>query len=216
MVPLMSYFRDVLKVSVIGYEYIGYNHTKQTVAPCSQICFEAPSESESIPHTQITPSESKCYESINAVYKYIVDRLKVPEQQQVWMGISIGTGPTVALVSSLCKGSNLAKGSSLAKGSGPSMILVSPFYSATSVVSHFLSRIYDVFPSYDKMKSVTAPTLILHGSNDEVIPVDHSVRLSSCHKKERNCRLHIIKGAGHNDIIQCQEALTHIYMFLHG
>ncbi len=218
MADTLKSFRDMFGVAVIGYEYIGYNHTCRVVpvtqeSSCcskSDYCGEegagdagdAGDGSRIIPDEEIIPSEAKCYESIVAAHKYITETLGYSEEQQLWMGISIGGGPTVDLLSRL------------ATKPVAGMILVSPFYSATSVVSEALSYVWDIFPNYSKIKRVQAPTLILHGSHDEVIPVDHSARLERCYRGTRLTRK-VIQYAGHNDMFMYPETIEHLKNFIY-
>lgn len=212
MADILKYFRDIFNISVIGYEYIGYNHTRRicsTAAKGSSCCLSTGCENDEddertivIPDHQITPSEAKCYESITAAHDYITNALGYPGKRQVWMGISIGGGPTLDLVSRLGT-----------PGIPAGVILISPFYSVASVVSDALSYLWDAFPNYAKIAEVQVPILILHGSDDEVISVDHSERLQHCSQGNHVTR-YVIEGAMHNDILTYQETLKHIKDFL--
>lgn len=56
------------------------------------------------------------------------------------------------------------------------------------------------FPNLAKMRSITLPTLILHGEHDSLIPVTEARDLFQNAATERK-RLVIITGADHNDIM---------------
>ena len=56
------------------------------------------------------------------------------------------------------------------------------------------------FPNTTKMRSITLPTLILHGEYDSLIPIDEARDLFENSATE-NKRLVIINGADHNTII---------------
>ncbi|MBI4177597.1 MAG: alpha/beta fold hydrolase [Candidatus Aenigmarchaeota archaeon] len=61
---------------------------------------------------------------------------------------------------------------------------------------------------YEAGKNIKIPTLIIHGDNDDVVPLEQSIKLS---KIISNCKLEIIKGAGHdfsdeNDFIRTLES----------
>lgn len=208
--PLLEDLSRILDISVIGYEYIGYNHTRQILDSdgWSDCCSKTGGEetvkgSRIIRDHEITPSESGCYESIDAAHEYIRNHLKYPEHRQIWMGCSIGSGPTIDLVSRLDREGRGVAG----------MVLVSPFYSATSVVSSILSCFYDLFPNYYKMPSIRSPTLILHGSEDEIVPADHSERLAG-HYVGPGLRREVILGAEHNDMFDFEETLDHLRAFI--
>lgn len=174
-------------VSVFAYEYVGYPHTRPSV----------PSSITPI----LTPSEQGCYESIYGAHYHVLCELGYPEDKQIWLGQSIGSGPTVDLVAFLGKQGVKTAG----------MILISPFYSAVSTVSPFLSNFYDMFCNGSKISNVTAPTLIIHGSIDDVVPQTHSADLM----KNCNCEVErvLIQGAGHNDLFLYQETFTALENF---
>ncbi len=56
----------------------------------------------------------------------------------------------------------------------------------------------DPFLSREHIKRVEAPVLIVHGSADELIPVEYGRRLFEAAKEPK--RLEIIEGAGHGDL----------------
>jgi alpha-beta hydrolase superfamily lysophospholipase len=57
-----------------------------------------------------------------------------------------------------------------------------------------------VLSNIDKVQSITVPTLIIHGENDFIIPVDDGKELYNKSGSEGK-RLLIIPGAGHNDLL---------------
>jgi len=56
------------------------------------------------------------------------------------------------------------------------------------------------FPNLTKIKSVTSPTLIMHGEYDSLIPLEEALDLYE-HVPAESRRLVIIPGADHNDIM---------------
>ena len=48
--------------------------------------------------------------------------------------------------------------------------------------------------SHDRLPQITAPTLILHGDRDVLIPVENAYLLA---KRIPGARLHIVRDAGH-------------------
>lgn len=73
---------------------------------------------------------------------------------------------------------------------------VSPETAAEGEEIPFLNRV--------KVRRIRRPTLIIHGDNDEIIPVEEGKELyrSSGSREKRIC---IVPGAGHNDIMTNQE-----------
>lgn len=55
------------------------------------------------------------------------------------------------------------------------------------------------FDASDRLHEIQAPTLIIHGDQDRVVPVGNAFKL---HAKIKNSRLVIFKGAGHLVIIE--------------
>jgi fermentation-respiration switch protein FrsA (DUF1100 family) len=140
--------------------------------------------------------EQGCYDTIKAVYEHLIDN-KV--SNIVLMGQSVGTGPTAWLAKDLCK----------KKTPPQSVVLLSPFRSAVSVISPTLATLsytshvvsestLDIFDSYYHLKSVTCPVQIIAGTNDNVTPYSQACEL----QRIVNYPLPLVslEGAGHNDV----------------
>lgn len=179
-----------LDASIVAYEYPGYG--------CS---YQEADEDSSIGTPRLTPSEEGCYEAATACFEYLTNHLRVPLHQQIWMGESIGSGPTVDIVSRLCKNKIRIGG----------MILINPFWSATTIVSKFLTFIYDMFPNGSKIATINVPILILHAENDTVVPQIHSQWL---HEHAQNSERHLIAHAKHNTVLGEEQTVYTIIQFL--
>jgi fermentation-respiration switch protein FrsA (DUF1100 family) len=57
----------------------------------------------------------------------------------------------------------------------------------------------DAYPSLERIRRLRAPVLILHGAQDEIVPVAHGRALFDAAPEPR--RLEIVEGAGHNDLV---------------
>ena len=87
-----------------------------------------------------------------------------------------------------------------------SVVLEAPFTSTVGVISPQLEATSlaltpnsIMFPNLERIKSIECPTLIMHGTNDQVIPIEHSVRIiQEC--TNSNSRLFKIQSANHNNI----------------
>ena len=84
------------------------------------------------------------------------------------------------------------------------LILETPYYSIHSLATHYFPM-YPVnlmikysFPINQYLNKVKSPITIFHGTKDEVIPYDHSVRLK---EENKNIRLITIKNGTHNNLI---------------
>lgn len=63
----------------------------------------------------------------------------------------------------------------------------------------------ETFETYDRLSEINIPTLILHGAEDKILPVENAKILA---EKIPTAQLHIFKNAGHGVIIQELKAWT--------
>lgn len=70
-------FAQQVKVNFLAYDYAGYGKSSGT------------------------PSEKGCYECIDAAYLFLSETLKIPSQQIVLYGRSVGSGPSCYLAEKL-------------------------------------------------------------------------------------------------------------------
>ena len=135
--------------------------------------------------TAPTPSESQCYNDIQAAYQYLVEIEKVDPKNILLYGKSVGSGPTCWLAQKLCNESGSCEGSgqvkdqrdditSNADGSNRSpplqsqqdlksqdvapggVVLHSPFLSVIRVVLDVgFTTIGDLFPNVDRIQDFT-------------------------------------------------------------
>ena len=131
-----------------------------------------------------TPGERRTYRDIDAVYRYVVDELKVPPDQIVVYGRSIGGGPSLYLASREPVGG---------------LIVESSFVSAFRVLTRVPLVPFDKFPNLRRMKKVDVPVLIMHGEADELIPLWHGQKLYEAAPEPKQALW--IEEAGHNDFL---------------
>ncbi len=132
-------------------------------------------------------SENNCNKNLDTVLNYVRNSLRFPLDQIIVYGRSLGTGPTV----------NLAAKTSGLKG----VILEAPYTSIFGIVSQTaatISTCSDPFRNESKVYSIKSPMIIFHGTQDEVIPFEHGVRLHQL----SNCHIVPLPGGHHNDLIQ--------------
>ncbi|RDI49631.1 alpha/beta hydrolase [Nocardia mexicana] len=84
------------------------------------------------------------------------------------------------------------------------LVLMSTFTGlrdAATAVYPFLPKPFvpNAFPSLRRIRSVRTPVLIMHGDNDELLPVDMGRALYAAAAEPK--QLKIYPGAGHNDLI---------------
>ena len=58
----------------------------------------------------------------------------------------------------------------------------------------------DAYPNRERIGLLRAPVLIMHGEEDELVPVAHARALFDAAREPR--RLKVVPGAGHNDLVQ--------------
>ncbi|VDN89984.1 unnamed protein product [Brugia pahangi] len=132
------------------------------------------------------PSEKNLYADIAAALSALRSRYQMPLNQIILYGQSIGTVPSVDLAS--------------IESSVAALILHSPLMSGMRVAFPGTQRTWccDAFPSIDKVARVRCPTLVIHGTDDEVIDFSHGVSIYE------HCPSSVeplwVPGAGHNDV----------------
>eukprot|EP00929_Paragymnodinium_shiwhaense_P002535 TRINITY_DN102815_c0_g1_i1.p1 TRINITY_DN102815_c0_g1~~TRINITY_DN102815_c0_g1_i1.p1 ORF type:complete len:272 (-),score=47.96 TRINITY_DN102815_c0_g1_i1:146-961(-) len=132
------------------------------------------------------PSEENCIACIDAAYEYVLQFFS--PNRVVAFGRSIGTGPTI----------DLAMRHPRLRG----VVLQSPMESCGRAVlgntSAWLGYRIDLFKNYEKIDKVACPVLIMHGTEDEVVPVEHGEALhEACQQAVEPLWL---EGYGHNDL----------------
>eukprot|EP00931_Biecheleriopsis_adriatica_P037486 TRINITY_DN21496_c0_g1_i1.p1 TRINITY_DN21496_c0_g1~~TRINITY_DN21496_c0_g1_i1.p1 ORF type:complete len:261 (+),score=40.84 TRINITY_DN21496_c0_g1_i1:25-807(+) len=165
---IIRYFKEmswILKVNVFSYEYTGYGMSTGV------------------------PQEAAVYADIEAAFKYLRDDLRVPWQQIIPYGRSIGTAPSIHLATTTA-----------VRG----MILQSPMVSIYRILFRLRFTLPgDVFANIDKIHNVSCPTFIIHGTRDEIVPVWHGQALyEACVKKGIAYDAFVIEGADHNNLEQ--------------
>jgi fermentation-respiration switch protein FrsA (DUF1100 family) len=129
------------------------------------------------------PTEKNSYQDIEAAYLYMVNNLKIPSDRIVVLGRSVGSGMAVHLA---CREKVAA------------LILESPFVSAFKVLTKIPLLPFDKFNNLSKIKYVHCPVLIIHGTEDDIIPLWHGKKLfEAANPPKYNFW---VEGAGHNDL----------------
>lgn len=134
-----------------------------------------------------SPTESGILADADAAYTFAVGRI-APERVVLW-GESLGSGVAIALA---------------AKHKVARLVLEAPFTSAAAIGAaaywflpvHLLMK--DQFRSDERIHLVSAPILILHGTNDRVIPIAFGERLFALANEPK--RLVRFPGGGHVDL----------------
>jgi hypothetical protein len=157
--PVLQQLRDS-GFSVFAYDYRGYGTS------------------------QGSPSERNAYRDIDTVYDYLTQQLRVPPQQIIAYGRSVGAGSAVDLA---------------ARKPVAGLIVESAFTTAFRVIVPVPILPFDKFPNINKIKKVKCPVLVMHGKADEVIPFSHGQKLFAAAPEPK--RYLWVDEAGHNDFM---------------
>lgn len=132
-------------------------------------------------------SREGTFKDAAAAYRYLTDTRGVPGTELILFGRSLGTALATDLaVREPCR----------------ALILESPFTNSKDMARLYAPFLFDWRPKvpYDnlgKIGQVRVPVLVIHGSHDEIIPVDMGRRVYEAAPEPKE--LYIIPGAHHND-----------------
>ncbi|MFK7908518.1 MAG: alpha/beta hydrolase [Chitinophagales bacterium] len=135
-------------------------------------------------------SENQLVKDAQIAYDYLKERYG--EEQIVVSGTSMGTGIAARMA---------------AQNKPIKLLLNAPYWSLQSlalekvkVVPSFLIKYK--FQTYKHLQEVKCPVVVFHGSQDEVIPQAHSLRLGEAFPY---IEVNIVEGFGHNDLSSSRE-----------
>jgi abhydrolase domain-containing protein 17 len=131
------------------------------------------------------PSEQNAYQDAEAAYTYLTQQLKIPSQQIIVYGHSLGGGSAAELA---------------ARHSIAGLILESTFTSAFRVVVPVSLLPFDKFSTLDKLRKIHCPVLVMHGQADQTIPFHHGQTLYEAASEPK--RSLWVAGAGHDDFTE--------------
>lgn len=132
------------------------------------------------------PSEDGLYSDARAAMSYATTQLNIPSRQMILYGESLGTAVATYAATEYAIGG-------LILDSPPLSILARGEELYPYVPVSWLLK--DVFPTVERIKDIDAPLLILHGSADSVVPVEHGKKLYAEAVKPK--RIIIFKGEEH-------------------
>jgi alpha-beta hydrolase superfamily lysophospholipase len=81
-------------------------------------------------------------------------------------------------------------------------------------VEWVIGQRYEEFAPLNTLCCVACPVLLVHGSNDETVPVSDAVALAEC-SRENVMELLIVEGAGHDSMEKLESESAHLIDFLH-
>jgi len=138
-----------------------------------------------------TPSEENCYADIDAAYDHLINFRRLQPEQIVLYGRSVGSGPATYLaVKCAEEGDDLG-----------GLILECAFKSVLRVVVDMGCTVMgDKFPNIDRISAVRCPTMVIHGTEDSTIPIEHGTSLFAGIDEEFKAEPFWALGKGHNDM----------------
>ncbi len=129
------------------------------------------------------PSTAGSYRDHAAVYRHATQTLKIPPSRIILHGRSVGAGPAVALA---------------AREPVGGLVVESGFVSAYRVLTRWPLLPFDKFPNLANIRRARCPVLVIHGRQDEIIPVWHGEKLFAAAPEPKFALW--VDGAGHNDL----------------
>lgn len=175
-----------LRVPVLAYEYPGYGLSAKNGKP----------------------SESKMYRDIECCLAYLTLEMGFKPKHIILMGFSLGSGPTTYLASKLSTKACPRLGFP-EPGLLGGCIIMSGLASCIRTVSRVLAVLFpfvDMFRNIAKIGKVTAPTLILHGESDPIVPFWHSIALWEKLQPAARWRRLAFPGGTHTNILSAHYA----------
>lgn len=149
-------------------------------------------------------SEASIARAAEAAGRYVRETLGVADERLVISGQSLGSGPAVLLAS---------------QGLGAKLVLFTPYTSLPDVAAKVLPFLpvrllmRDRFDSASRAPLVKQPVLIVHGTDDEVVPFELGEALS---KALPSARLLRIDGGHHNDVSDRTDVWRELEAFVRG
>lgn len=131
------------------------------------------------------PTEQGCYAAIKASYLHATESLGYRPDQIVLYGRSLGSGPTTWLAS---------------RRSVAGIILDGAFTSTFRVMTEIKLLPWDRFDNYRNLPKIQTPVLLIHGTNDDMIPLQHALKNWS---RIQGPRVKLfVEGAGHSNVVE--------------
>lgn len=135
-----------------------------------------------------TPSEEGLYQDAEAAYRYVTETRRVSPKRLVLFGRSIGAA---------------VAGDLAARHSAAGLMMEGAFPSVEAVANHYYYGlpvhwlIASRFPLAEKLAQVRMPVLVIHGEQDEIIPLELGRAVYEAAPSPKS--FYLVPGASHND-----------------
>ncbi|CAI0542499.1 unnamed protein product, partial [Linum tenue] len=147
------------------------------------------------------PSELNTYYDIEAVYNCLKDEYGVKQEELILYGQSVGSGPTLHLGSRLHNLRGIVLHSAILSG-------IRVLYPVKVTLP------FDIFKNIDKIRHVSCPVLVIHGTSDEIVDWSHGKRLWELAKEKYDPLW--VKGGGHCNLETYPEFIKHLRKFVNA
>ncbi len=136
------------------------------------------------------PREESLYAAGEAMLNWLLEEQSISENQLILFGKSLGGGVTTKLAPGRCL---------------LGVVLESTFRSIPSVVDKLIPMLpadavfkSERYASIERIDHITAPVLVVHGEEDELIPLAEGQALFEKANPPKD--FYLVPGAGHNDV----------------
>ncbi|XP_019441331.1 PREDICTED: protein ABHD17B-like isoform X2 [Lupinus angustifolius] len=147
------------------------------------------------------PSEFNTYYDIEAVYNCLKSEYGIKQEDLVLYGQSVGSGPTLHLASKLHKLRGVVLHSAILSGLRVLYPVKMTFW-------------FDIFKNIDKIRFVSCPVFVIHGTNDDIVDWSHGKRLWELSKEKYDPLW--IKGGGHCNLETFPEYIKYMRKFINA
>jgi fermentation-respiration switch protein FrsA (DUF1100 family) len=137
------------------------------------------------------PDEAGVYRDADAAYDYLIEQRNIRSRDIIIYGHSLGGAVAVDLASRRPCGALIVESSFTSAAAIAHRMFPLPF------IAYVIKSRFD---SEKKIGEVRAPILIVHGTQDEVIPFTMGQQLFAASREPK--RFCPIEGAGHNDLLE--------------
>lgn len=152
-----------------------------------------------------SPTEDGLYEDARGLWKYATEERGIDPDRILIFGESLGGGVAVQLAQEVCQA-----------GTPPAGLMLRSTFSCLAdaagshypwIPTHLL--VWDRFPSCDTIGKVTCPVLVLHGTEDRIVPYELGQKLFvAAPKSSANDipkQFITLEGADHNNVLASHE-----------
>ena len=150
------------------------------------------------------PTEKGIYAAAQAALEYLHGTLGVSKEDTVLEGQSLGSGVAAEMAT---------------RGFGSRLVLITPYTSITDIGARLFPwlparlLVKDPFDTASKAPGVKLPVFILHGTLDEVVPVDMGERLGTIFP---HATVRLLEGKHHNNVLDAGDIREELFRFVKG